>query len=30
MYINDDYCILSYPEIYIYSYINIDNSIKYI
>jgi hypothetical protein len=26
-FINEEHCILSYPELYIYSYINIDNSI---
>ena len=27
-YINDEYCILSNPEVYIYSYINFDNSLN--
>ena len=29
IYMNDEYCILSNPELYIYSYINTDNSISF-
>ena len=29
IYMNDEYCILSNPELYIYSYINTDNSINF-